>query len=94
MEDDANHWKEGAITVAWLVYILCCGDGTLYTGITVDVEARLAAHRRGKGARYTRGRGPLQLVYLRRARDYSDALGWEADIKRLSRAAKLDLISS
>ena len=47
----------------WYVYILRCGDGTLYTGSTDDVERRLAAHRAGKGAKYTRGRGPLELVY-------------------------------
>ena len=46
----------------WKLYILRCGDGTLYTGITTDVEKRLEAHRTGKGAKYTRGRGPLELV--------------------------------
>ena len=45
----------------WYVYILRCGDGTLYTGVTDDVPRRLAAHRSGKGAKYTRGRGPLEL---------------------------------
>ena len=47
----------------WWVYILRCGDGTLYTGMTDDPERRLAAHRSGHGAKYTRGRGPLELVY-------------------------------
>ena len=47
---------------SWKVYILRCGDGSLYTGIAVDVEHRLAVHRSGKGAKYTRGRGPLELV--------------------------------
>ena len=46
----------------WYVYILRCGDGTLYTGITDNVPRRLAVHRSGKGAKYTRGRGPLELV--------------------------------
>ena len=46
----------------WWVYILRCGDGTLYTGMTDDPERRLAAHRSGHGAKYTRGRGPLELV--------------------------------
>ena len=46
----------------WFAYILRCGDGSLYTGITTDVDARLEAHRSGKGAKYTRGRGPLELV--------------------------------
>ena len=49
--------------MSWWVYILRCGDGTLYTGTAADVERRLAAHRRGRGAKYTRGRGPLAVVY-------------------------------
>ena len=49
--------------MAWYVYILRCGDGTLYTGMTDDVQRRLDAHRAGKGAKYTRGRGPLELAY-------------------------------
>ena len=55
----------------WYVYILRCGDGTLYTGITDDIPRRLAAHRAGKGAKYTRGRGPLELVYQEQAPDKS-----------------------
>ena len=47
----------------WCVYILRCGDGTLYTGMTDDFEKRLAAHRSGKGAKYTRGRAPFEAVY-------------------------------
>ena len=47
----------------WYLYILQCGDGSLYTGITTDVEKRLEAHRSGKGAKYTRGRSPLELKY-------------------------------
>ena len=58
----------------WYVYILRCGDGTLYTGITDDIPRRLAAHRAGKGAKYTRGRGPLELVYQEQAPDKSAAL--------------------
>ena len=58
----------------WYVYILRCGDGTLYTGITDDIPRRLAAHRAGKGAKYTRGRGPLELVYQERVPDKSAAL--------------------
>jgi len=57
--------------MAWYVYILRCGDGTLYTGITDDVDRRLAAHRAGRGAKYTRGRGPLELVYLEEGRKSS-----------------------
>ena len=67
----------------WYVYILRCGDGTLYTGITDDIPRRLAAHRAGKGAKYTRGRGSLELVYQEQAPDKSAALRREAAIKRL-----------
>ena len=77
----------------WHVYLVRCGDGTLYCGITNDLAARLAAHRAGKGAKYTRGRGPLELVYKRRVADQSRALRAEARIKRLSRAQKLELIA-
>ena len=78
----------------WYVYILRCGDGTLYTGMTDDVERRLAAHRAGRGAKYTRGRGPLELVYRETLPDRSSALRREARIKRLPRAEKLALIAA
>lgn len=76
----------------WYLYILRCGDGTLYTGITTDVERRLEAHRSGKGAKYTRGRGPLELVYTEKCGDHSDALRRELEIKALPREEKLKLI--
>lgn len=75
----------------WYVYILRCGDGTLYTGVTDDVERRFAAHQAGKGAKYTRGRGPLELVYREEQPDKSAALKREIRIKRLSRPQKLAL---
>ena len=78
----------------WYVYILRCGDGTLYTGITDDIPRRLAAHRSGKGAKYTRGRGPLELVYQEQVPDKSAALKREIQIKRLRRAEKERLIKS
>jgi predicted GIY-YIG superfamily endonuclease len=78
----------------WYVYILRCGDGTLYTGITDDIPRRLAAHRSGKGAKYTRGRGPLELVYQEQVPDKSAALRREIEIKRLRRAEKEQLIKS
>lgn len=77
----------------WYVYILRCGDGSLYCGIAHDVEKRLAQHRCGKGAKYTRGRGPLELVYCEALPSHSDALKREIAIKRLTRAQKLDLIA-
>jgi predicted GIY-YIG superfamily endonuclease len=76
----------------WTVYILRCADGTLYTGIAIRVEARLTAHRAGKGARYTRSRRPLRLVYRERVRDRSAALRRELVIKAMTRAEKLGLI--
>ena len=78
----------------WKLYILRCGDGSLYTGITVDVEKRLAAHRSGKGAKYTRGRGPLELVYTEDCGDHSTALHREWEIKALSKEEKEKLIVS
>lgn len=77
----------------WYLYILRCGDGSLYTGITVDVEKRLEAHRSGKGAKYTRGRGPLELVYRESCADHSAALRRERAIKALSKEEKLALIA-
>ena len=76
----------------WKLYILRCGDGSLYTGITTDVEKRLEAHRCGKGAKYTRGRGPLELVHRENCGTHSDALKREAEIKRLTREEKLKMI--
>ena len=72
----------------WYLYILRCGDGTLYTGITTDVDKRLEAHRSGKGAKYTRGRAPLELVYRETCGTHSQALKREHEIKCLSRAEK------
>lgn len=77
----------------WYLYILRCGDDTLYTGITTDVEKRLEAHRRGKGAKYTRGRSPLELVYQETCGSHSEALKREAEIKSKPRMEKLALIA-
>lgn len=78
--------------MTWFVYLLRCGDGTLYCGIAKDVAARLAQHQAGKGARYTRGRGPLELAYQEPCADKPAALRRELELKRLGRAAKLALI--
>ena len=77
----------------WSVYILRCRDGTLYTGIAVDLDRRLEAHRRGAAAKYTRSRLPVVLVYRERQPDRSGALKREAALRRLGRAGKLALIS-
>lgn len=76
----------------WTVYILRCGDGTLYTGCTNDLPRRLRAHQSGKGAKYTRSRPPVALAYREEAPDKSAALRREAAIKRLGRRKKLALI--
>jgi len=76
----------------WHLYILRCGDGSLYTGITTDVEKRLEAHRCGKGAKYTRGRGPLELVYREVCGSHSDALKRELAVKALTTEKKRQLI--
>jgi putative endonuclease len=77
--------------VPWLVYILRCADGTLYTGITNDLEARLDKHRQGKAAKYTRGRGPYDIVFSEMHATKSDALKRELEIKAFTKAQKLRL---
>ncbi len=77
---------------SWSVYILRCADGTLYTGIAPDVEKRLQKHNEGKGAKYTRGRTPVELVYQEPYPNRAEASKREYQIKQLSRAEKLDLI--
>ena len=76
----------------WYLYILRCGDGSLYTGITTDVGKRLEAHRAGKGAKYTRGRTPLELVYRETCGSHSDALRRELAVKKLTRDQKERMI--
>lgn len=76
------------------VYILRCKDGSLYTGWTDNLEHRLKMHQSGKGAKYTKGRGPLELVYSEQLADKSAALKREYAIKRLSRTDKLKLCTS
>ncbi len=73
----------------WTVYVVRCADDTLYCGITNDLPARLAAHEAGRGAKYTRGRGPLEVVFTRRTRSKSRALRLEHAIKSLPREQKL-----
>ena len=77
----------------WIVYILRCKDDTLYTGITDDLARRMAAHNSGKGAKYTRGRGPVEVVYTEVLESYSAALKREAAIKRLKRQEKMALLA-
>jgi len=76
----------------WSVYLLECADHSLYCGITDDLERRIKAHNDGKGAKYTRGRGPVKLVYSVPCADRSAALKEESRVKRLSRIEKLLLV--
>lgn len=76
----------------WKLYIIQCADGSLYTGITTDLDRRFAEHESGKGAKYTRGRAPLELLHVEHFSNRSMASVREAQIKSLSKAAKLDLM--
>ena len=78
--------------MTWWVYLLRCGDGTLYCGVALDVAARLQQHEEGRGARYTRGRGPLELVFREACGTRSQALRREREIKAFSRAKKTALL--
>ncbi len=75
------------------VYILCCADNTLYTGWTTNLEKRLKTHNSKKGAKYTRSRLPVKLVYHEEFPDKAQALHREAEIKKLSRTQKLKIIN-
>ena len=78
----------------WCVYMVCCADGSLYTGISRDVGQRVALHNSGRGAKYTRSRLPVRLVYEEALADRSSALKREARIKRMSPTAKRQLVKS
>jgi len=80
--------------MAWVCYLLQCADGTLYCGITNDLDKRLATHNAGEGAKYTRGRTPVKLLYRESCADKSAALKREMRIKRMSRNEKLKLCKS
>lgn len=81
--------------MAWYVYLLRCADGTLYTGVTTDLERRVADHNHGRaGARYTRARRPVSLVWSEAAAGRGAALRREHELRRLSRAGKEELIGS
>lgn len=76
------------------MYILRCADNTLYTGIATDVDRRAAVHNRGQGAKYTRSRRPVTVIYRELCVNKSEALRREAAIKRLTRVQKLALIQT
>jgi len=79
--------------LSWTVYILKCGDDSLYTGITNNLQSRLLAHQEGRGAKYTKGRGPFKVLYEIKCQSRREATVKELKIKRLSLSKKLELIS-
>jgi putative endonuclease len=78
--------------MSWIVYILQCADGTLYTGVTNNMDERLKKHTEGTGAKFTRGRGPFKMLLSESHPDRSSASKREAQIKSLPKAEKLDLV--
>ncbi len=80
--------------MVWTVYILKCADSSLYTGITVNLKRRLDEHSKGKGAKYTKHRCPLTVVYTERQETRGQALKREAAIKAMTREEKLSLIGT
>jgi putative endonuclease len=78
---------------AWFVYIVKCADGKLYTGVSNDVKKRVAAHNSGKGCKFTSCRYPVKLLFWERCGARSDALKREANVKKLSRSKKLELVA-
>ena len=77
----------------WLVYIILCSDNSLYTGITTDIDRRFRQHTNGSGAKYFRGRHPLQVVYFENGHSRSSAAKRESQIKAMHRADKELLVS-
>ena len=78
----------------WIVYILRCGDNSLYTGITQDIEKRIKSHQKGSGAKYTKGRGPFSLVYSETYPNRSLASQREYALKKLTKEKKQRLFQS
>jgi len=93
LEKIRAHLEKAGSTRPWFVYILRCIDGTLYTGITTDLDRRVAAHNDGTGAKYTRGRGPVEIVWSKKTVDGTTARKLEVSLKRLSRDEKERIIS-
>jgi len=80
------------LRTAWSLYLIRCSDGSLYTGVTTDVERRFREHRKGTGAKYLRGRGPLTLEFHCRVGNRSEALRLEHLVKRLDKMQKEALL--
>lgn len=89
---DVREPEENIESSTNFVYILQCSDGTLYTGWTNDIGKRIRAHNSGKGAKYTRGRGPVKLVYLETFSTKEEAMKREWAIKHMKKERKMELI--
>jgi putative endonuclease len=76
----------------WTLYIIRCADNTLYTGITTDLDSRIKAHNAGKGAKYTRGRGPVEVVWFESGLREGQARKREMEVKKLDRKEKMELV--
>lgn len=92
-EDHRQATNPGGNIVNWRVYMLLCSDDSLYTGITTDIDRRMAQHQNGSGAKYFRGRNVQRLVYLEGGHDRSSASRREVEIKRLHVTDKRKLIA-
>jgi putative endonuclease len=86
--EDSPQPPSGPSSDPWYLYIVRCSDGTLYTGIAKNVTQRIEAHNQGKGAKYTRTRGPVTILFQETLSDYSSALKREYQVKRLGRKGK------
>ncbi len=85
---------QSKLNKSWFVYMILCDDDSLYTGITLDLDIRLAKHKSGKGAKYTRSHGVKELVFSEQHYTHKQALARELEIKKLSRKKKVDLVKS
>ena len=90
VKNEENAGKEN--TAEWYVYIVRCRNGALYTGITTDLTRRIEQHNQGKGAKYTRANGPVELVYSEVSQGHTEALRREREVKKFSRGKKLELV--
>ena len=91
---DSKTQQEGILMAEWHIYMVRCVDGSLYTGIAKDVDARVSQHNAGQGAKYTRAKRPVALVYQETSGDHGAALRREAAIRRLRPEAKRLLIAN
>ena len=94
MDEPDQQPSEAGTTASWWVYLVRCADGSLYTGIALDVDRRVALHRDGRGAKYLRGRAPLELVARHEVGERALALRVERRIKRLPRGGKQALVAA